>query len=128
MIIEWIKSHQKLTFTICGGLILLLLPLLFLQGKSQLQTGKVKEIVEVALDRPEDSFTLSGTSIDQDGWKLMRLTSTRENDKGNTAFIIVYQDEEEVTLKVGPGTYFSRESMQNAGVPPEIQTQIQGAM
>lgn len=122
---QWIQSNRKLTLLI--GIVIiaaLSITLLLTQTKKQREIDEVAEVVSIALGQDEINFAVTETLVDTGNWKMLRITSTNAADRGNDGFVIVYQDDEETTLKVGPGTYFSPEVMRDAGVPSNVQNEI----
>lgn len=123
---DWIQSNKKplLIVVVISIIGIILFGVTTLSPRAQSE-AEVKDVVAIALGQEQTEFDITATLVDTDNWKYIRITSTREQDRGNNSFIIVYQDEDETTLKAGPGTFFTPQVMREAGVPQDVQDEIE---
>lgn len=88
-----------------------------------IEKEKIKEVVSEKIGRQD--ITIDEVIIDEDGWQLAKVNSTRESDKGNSSLAIVQKTSTgEVSLKFGPGTSFEKEELVAANVPESIQNKL----
>lgn len=72
-------------------------------------------------------FRITNTLVDSDGWQLVRIEPLNGNG-GEGGFVVLQQEGDVVTLKVGPGSYISDSSLRSAGVPSQVQSEMKRAL
>lgn len=105
--------------------ILAVLIVLFALNNPQVSpgSGSSKAVIEKKLNRSD--FTVEKVLTNKDGWMLVEIRSTASESQGNTAYAILHEEGDSMTLKLGPGTYFDKFSMSSADVPSSVQEEIQ---
>lgn len=86
----------------------------------QIDQNTAEEVIGKKLN--SDNFNVTDRLVDRDGWKLMEIRTSDSND--NAAFAIFHYEDNQLVLKLGPGTSFSRYNLKEAGVPENIQQEI----
>ncbi len=116
----WLQTHLKLSFILVACL--LAIPAVVIVINKQSDKASSKYVLSKKLNRTD--FNVTNTLVDSQGWKLVRIVSTRSVDKGNAAYAIFYSEANQMVLKLGPGTYFSKQSLAKTGMPEDVQEEM----
>lgn len=115
-----LRAYRKLILIVLASALALLLGTTIVNN--QINKVASEDVLVKKLNRTD--FTITKTLVDDKGWRLVRIISTRSEDKGNTAYAVLHNEEGQTVLKAGPGTYFSSRVLTDSGVPGDIQKKI----
>ena len=115
----WLQAHRKLLIIVA---ILLAIGVAAITVVNQSQKSTSEFVLTKKLNRSD--LRVTAILVNRSGWMLVEVQSTGSTDSGNTAYAIFYKEKDVTTLKLGPGTYFTKNSLQQIGMPKDIQDEV----
>lgn len=121
-IYDWILNNRKIAAVLVVILLVAIGLVAVNMAKAHFDTVNSESALTKKLNRSD--FSVTEILVDDGAWKFVQVTSNAKSDTGNTAFAILYDDGKQLILKLGPGTVFTRSSMEEVSIPEKIQKKI----
>jgi hypothetical protein len=121
------RKQAKLILILTGlaivGLIAISVPFVISSVSQNIKKSEVKAQVSQKLGGRQD-FSVTDILVESNGWEVAKIESNNSEDPGNPGLVILHQENGQMILKFGPGTYFDKAALDAAGVPLNIENVV----